>query len=93
MKNVNNLWCQEPPGKDEIESKNTGLEILLKLLTHGSFMEIVEKVLDYLDGTDLTALQIGHPRLDSLIKVQKYLQMFRQIFFVVCCFPGGLLEQ
>ena len=60
---------QEPRSRDEVDCGSSGLRILKKLLTGGNYVDIVRQVLGYLDGTDLTALQLGHHILDSFIKV------------------------
>ena len=53
------------------DKTDTGLLILAQLFTHGSYEFIIEKILDFLGGIDLTALQTAHSILDGFIQVRR----------------------
>ena len=64
------LLTQAPKEINPDDKTDTGLKVLARLFTSGSFDFIIKKVLDNLDGISLTALQMAHPVLDKFIEVK-----------------------
>ena len=75
------------------EKTDTGLLILAQLFTSGSYEFIIEKILSFLDGIDLTALQTAHPVLDQFIQVKTFDSfLFHHFIFLTISQHSGIME-